>query len=209
MTNQSRWLQQHDEYIQRSNEKFDNRLAQPQTRNNSNSNFGEPSIIKTYPAGVISGLTELHQSTVRRYVILFRKHFSEGAQQPTRGRRFTNKDAHLLVFIRQEFKDGKSIPEIESELSGEWKLIQRNRDQAEIIKIGLRLIELQKELNTNASITQLILKDSQAVERMNNELITGWKERINQVVNAFNKHYETRLTKWEWLKCFFADRIPR
>lgn len=169
---------------------------------------GELKKIKSYSAGIVSGMTDIPQPTLRRYVIQFRRHFSEEAQKNTRGRKFTHKDVEMLVFIKDEFRAKSSIKEIDSKLDGEWKVMQKDRYQPEIIRIGLRLEKLMVEVEAMASKAFDQMQMQMALVEMDEKKIDAWNERLNGMITHYNKHINRRLTRSEWLELFLANQIP-
>lgn len=73
-----------------------------------------------WTTGQTSGLTQIPPQTLRRYVHDYRQFFSESAQRPTKGRRFTQQDIDYLLLIRHLYNNNFGPEKIESALKGEW-----------------------------------------------------------------------------------------
>jgi DNA-binding transcriptional MerR regulator len=73
-----------------------------------------------WTTGQTSGLTQIPPQTMRRYVQDYREFFSESAQRPTKGRRFTQQDINNLLMIRHLYNSNYSPERIKAALKGEW-----------------------------------------------------------------------------------------
>lgn len=76
--------------------------------------------METYSSGNVVGMTGISACTIRRYIRDFRQFFSESAQQPHRGRRYTADDQRKLLSIRHLYSERKSRDKIMSALEGKW-----------------------------------------------------------------------------------------
>lgn len=70
--------------------------------------------------GQICGLTHIPLKTLQRYVHDFREFFSESAQKPTKGRRFTQQDTEKLLLIRRLYFERTTPDRIRAALAGDW-----------------------------------------------------------------------------------------
>jgi len=164
--------------------------------------------VKTFSAGYVSGVTRIPQPTMRRYVILYRRHFSPEAQINTRGRRFSHKDIEMLVFIHDEYRLKSSREEIDGKLDGDWKANQKDRYQPEILRIGLQVAKLQTEVEFAARNALAHRNEQQRLSGLTDAQLQNWNDRLNGLVNAYNRHINRKITRWEWIKAFFSNKIP-
>ena len=68
--------------------------------------------METYSSDNVVGMTGIPACTIRRYIRDFRSFFSESAQQPNRGRRYTSDDMRKIQSIRHLYSERQSNEKI-------------------------------------------------------------------------------------------------
>jgi hypothetical protein len=76
----------------------------------------------TYTTGQVSGISDLANMTLYRYVKLFGEFFSPGVNQRTRGRRWSEDDITLALTIRSLFDRREGEKAIRETLKAGWRL---------------------------------------------------------------------------------------
>lgn len=100
-----------------------------------------------WTTGQTSGLTHIPPQTLRRYVHLYREFFSETAQRPSKGRRFTQQDINNLLMIRHLYNANHGLEKIQAALKGEW--VPPAKPQYDNLD-ALTLVENARQQMTNA-----------------------------------------------------------
>lgn len=142
---------------------------------------------QVFTAGQASGATSVHPSTLRRYVIDHREHFSSGAQISSKGRRFTDKDVELILRLRDLYHHGYTVNQVKQALAEGWDAASPTRAD---VAAGARVAGYAQDLVNKAA--QAIQKNAVDLGMMNlqiqeqNTFIAENGRRIDELTKQLN-----------------------
>jgi hypothetical protein len=96
----------------------------------------------TYTTGQVSGITDLANMTLYRYVKLFGEFFSQGVTQHTRGRHWSEDDIMLAMSIRSLFDRRAGEEAIRETLRKGWRLDTQPMNSPEVQQALSSLFEV-------------------------------------------------------------------
>lgn len=135
-----------------------------------------------YTAGQVSGITGIHPASIRRYVQDYREFFTEGAQRPSKGRRYSQEDVKRLLLIRHLNQEHRPKETIQAALKGVWApAAQRTYDTFD----ALALVDTAKGQMTSAA--NYAREARQAAQQAQSTV-----NAANHILNRFNKAIAAR-----------------
>lgn len=147
-----------------------------------------------FSTGRTSGITAIPPQTLRRYVQDFKEFFSESAQKPTKGRRFTSQDINNLLLIRHLYFERTSPDRIRAALRGEWAPAAapqyNNQDALLIVEAAQKRMEATKGYVKEAK--QAAYQANNVVDAARHIL-----ERFREVIEGGSPDYQARINALE------------
>lgn len=147
--------------------------------------------METYSSGNVVGMTGIHASTIRRYIRDFRSFFSESAQQPNRGRRYSADDIQIMLLIRHLYTEKQPKEKIISALLGEWSppgLARYDIEDATKLVAGAK--EMMRKASSQLYSAELNVSRAKRITKKFADKISGFEKDISEMndkIDEINK----------------------
>lgn len=136
---------------------------------------------ETFSHGQTSGITGIPPQTLRRYIHDYKEFFSESAQKPTKGRRFTPVDINNLLLIRHLYFERIAPDRIRAALRGEWQPAAipqyNNQDALTLVKAAQERLEATGEYSKQA---RQAARQAQSVVDAAGHIVNRFKKVIDK-----------------------------
>jgi DNA-binding transcriptional MerR regulator len=156
-----------------------------------------------YPTAYVSGMTQIPIRTIQEYVSTFRKHFSQDAGKPQKGRRFLPADVDKLFAIKRLRNERIPDDEIKKYLSGEIELpfkLAHQFSTKEVMDMAAHSLEffdraqkILEEADEKIHDAKLMEKNAQDVLKQARNEIQAMRNQLSQANNTLGKFRDWQL----------------